>query len=61
MQEEAEICLMQLIWLSFRAEIKYYENKTVSGTYQVRSDINDMQAENIEREHQIHEVSSRMH
>ena len=42
---------MQLAWLSFRAEMKYYENKKDKGSYYIRSDLNDILVRDIDREH----------
>lgn len=56
LQEGQEISLMQLAWLSFRAEMKFYENKAKKGSYYIRSDLNDVLAIDIEREHQIDEI-----
>lgn len=49
--EEQEIACMQLAWLSFRAEMKYYENKNEENSYWIRSDTNDKLARDIDREH----------
>lgn len=58
--EEQEITCMQLAWLSFRAEMKYYENKKELGTYWIRSDVNDKLARDIDREHQIDEIKKKI-
>ena len=54
--EEQEIACMQLIWLAFRAEMKYYENVNETDSFWIRSDTNDRLAKNIERIHQIDEI-----
>lgn len=51
---------MQLAWLSFRAEMKYYENKAEVNSFWIRSDTNDQLARDIEREHQIDEIRSKI-
>ena len=56
MAEEQEIACMQLAWLAFRAEMKYYENKQEEDSYWIRSDLNDRLARNIERTKQIDEI-----
>lgn len=58
--EEQEIVCMQLAWLSFRAEMKYYESKTEPGAYFIRSDLNDTHAKDIDREHQIDEIKGKI-
>lgn len=54
--EEQEIACMQLAWLSFRAEMKYYEHKYEKNSYYVRSDLNNKLATKIDREHHINEI-----
>ena len=49
--EEQEIACMQLAWLSFRSEMKYYENKQEKDSYWIRSDLNDKLARDIDRQH----------
>lgn len=51
---------MQLAWLSFRAEMKYYENKAETNSYWVRSDVNDKLARDIDRFHQIEEIEQKI-
>ena len=58
--EEQEIVCMQLAWLSFRAEMKYYENKKEKNSYYIRSDLNDVLVKNVEREHQIDEIKTKI-
>ena len=40
--------------------MKYYESKTEKGAYYIRSDINDILARDIDREHQIDEIKSKI-
>jgi hypothetical protein len=54
--EEQEIACLQLAWLAFRSEMKYYENKAEKDSYWIRSDVNDKLCREIEREHQIDEI-----
>lgn len=58
--EEQEIATMQLAWLSFRAEMKYYENKKEKNSYYIRSDLNDVLTNKIDREHHINEIQSKI-
>lgn len=58
--EEQEIACMQLAWLSFRSEMKYYENKNEKDSYWIRSDVNDKLARDIDREHQIDEIERKI-
>ena len=58
--EEQEIACMQLAWLAFRAEMKYYENKNEENSFWIRSDLNDRLARNIERIHQIDEIEGKI-
>lgn len=58
--EEQEIVCMQLAWLSFRAEMKYYENQAELGSFYIRSDLNDTLARDIDREHQIDEIMTKI-
>ena len=51
---------MQLAWLSFRAEMKYYENQKEKNSYYIRSDLNDVLAKDIDREHQIDEINAKI-
>ena len=47
--EEQEIACMQLAWLAFRAEMKYYDNKEEEDSYWIRSDLNDKLARDVDR------------
>lgn len=58
--EEQEIACMQLAWLSFRAEMKYYEDKKEKNSYYIRSDLNDVTVAKLEREHHINEIKSKI-
>jgi hypothetical protein len=58
--EEQEIACMQLAWLAFRCEMKYYENKNDENSFWIRSDLNDRLARNIERIHQIDEIEGKI-
>ena len=58
--EEQEIACMQLIWLAFRAEMKYYENVNETDSFWIRSDCNDKLAKNIDRIHQIDEIEGKI-
>lgn len=58
--EEQEIATMHLAWLSFRAQMKYYENKKEKNTYFIRSDLNDVLTNKIDREHHINEIESKI-
>jgi hypothetical protein len=40
--------------------MKYYENKKEKGTYYIRSDLNDVLAKDIDREHQIDEINAKI-
>ena len=51
---------MQLTWLAFRAEMKYYENVNEEDSFWIRSDVNDKLAKNIERLHQIDEIEAKI-
>lgn len=51
---------MQLAWLSFRAEMKYYQNQKQKNSYYIRSDLNDVLAKNIDREHHIDEINTKI-
>ena len=51
---------MQLAWLSFRTEMKYYQSQKQKNNYYIRSDLNDMLAKDIDREHQIDEIKAKI-
>lgn len=58
--EEQEIACIQLAWLAFRAEMKYYENTKLKDSYWIRSDVNDRLARNVLRIHQIEEIEKKI-
>ena len=58
--EEQEIACLQLAWLAFRTEMKFYENKNEQDSFWIRSDLNDKLARDIEMEHQIDEIEFKM-
>ena len=51
---------MQLAWLAFRAEMKYYENKEEEDSYWIRSDLNDKLARDVDRTRQIDEIERKI-